>query len=166
MAAARKAGAGHPALGRALRALHLTRLGWRWLAGPVTLGVRVVVPDGTGRVLLVRHSYVAGWHLPGGGVSRGESLRAAALRELAEECGVQASAARLLGIYLRLRLGRRHSDHVAVYVAEDWRGEPRSDGREILEAAFFHADALPPDTTPATRRRIAEWRGAPPQEHW
>jgi len=153
-------------VGRVLRTLHLTRLGWRWLAGPVTMGVRVVVPDAEGRVLLVRHSYVGGWHLPGGGVGRAESLKAAALRELSEECGVHAAEARLLGIYLRVRLGGRHTDHVAVFVAEAWSGTPRGDGREILETRFFPADALPEDATTATRRRIAEWRGSPVDETW
>jgi ADP-ribose pyrophosphatase YjhB (NUDIX family) len=135
------------------------------VVGPVTLGVRTLVPDDAGRVLLVRHSYVGGWHLPGGGLERAESLQEAAIRELREETGIEASGpARLLGIYLRLR--RRHSDHVAVFVVERWRGDPRVDGTEIAEAQFFRADDLPPDATAATCRRIAEWRGAPIAETW
>lgn len=154
-----------PAIGRILRGLHLARMGWRWVTAPVTLGVRALVADADGRVLLVRHSYVGGWHLPGGGVNRGEPLAAAAARELSEEVGVEATApGRLLGVYLRLR--RRNSDHVAVYLFDAWRGEPAADGREILETGFFAADALPEGTTEATRRRVAEWRGAPPSETW
>ena len=43
-------------------------------------------------LLLVRSSYRTGWHLPGGGVRRGEMPEAAARRELAEEIGLAASA--------------------------------------------------------------------------
>lgn len=35
-----------------------------------TLGVRAACYDGTGRIFLVRHTYLPGWYLPGGGVER------------------------------------------------------------------------------------------------
>ena len=52
------------------RAFHLYWL----IARGMTLGVRAVVLDGGNKVFLVRHSYVAGWHLPGGGVEVGETF--------------------------------------------------------------------------------------------
>src|SRR5262249_6495801 len=42
--------------------------------------------------LLVRTSYLAGWHFPGGGIRRGETPEAAARRELDEEIGLTVSA--------------------------------------------------------------------------
>jgi ADP-ribose pyrophosphatase YjhB (NUDIX family) len=147
------------------RTAHAARLLWHRLRRPVTLGCRALVTDGR-RVLLVRHSYIDGWHLPGGGVARGETLAEAALRELKEETGIEAAGpVRLHGVFLRRAGGA--SDHVAVYAVGSWRGEARPGGLEILAAAFFPAEALPQDVSPATRRRIEEWLGRrPPGDRW
>ena len=149
-----------------LRLAHRLNRLWLRLRRPVTLGVRVVVRDEEGRVLLVRHSYVAGWHLPGGGVNKGESLHAAAMRELREEAGLTATGpVHLLSVHARLRPWA--SDHVALFAASTWAGVPRTDGLEIVELGFFAPDALPHDTSPATRRRLAELvHGFRPDEHW
>ena len=64
---------------------------WRFSRG-ATLGVRAMVIDGAGRIFLVKHSYVAGWHLPGGGVETGETFLAALARELAEEGNILMTA--------------------------------------------------------------------------
>ncbi|WP_371346981.1 NUDIX domain-containing protein [Ancylobacter sp. IITR112] len=145
------------------------RLAHRWsrLTRSVTLGVRAVVRDANGHVLLVRHTYVPGWHLPGGAVDRGESADEAVTRELFEEAAITVTAApRLLGILLNRHLGAR--DHVALYVVE--RFERHTDwtaNREIAAIGFFDLAALPPDISPATRRRLAELRdGRPVASHW
>ena len=124
----------------------------------MTLGVRAVVTDEMGRVLLVEHTYIPGWHLPGGGVERGETAEAAVVRELQEEAGVEPIG--------RPRLISAHSneayfrgDHVLVYRVEAWREVPSSAQGEILRRDFFSPDALPDDTSAATRRRIVEALG-------
>lgn len=138
------------------------RLVWR-LAGPRTVGVRGVVVDGAGRVLLVRHTYgPERWHLPGGGVKRRESLVDGLQRELREEVGVILEASpSLLGTYSSLTEGK--SDHITVFVVEHWHRDP-ADSPEIDAQQFFSADALPSRTSPGSRRRIEEWSsGAAPQ---
>jgi ADP-ribose pyrophosphatase YjhB (NUDIX family) len=128
---------------------------WRFARG-LTLGVRAVVIDGTGRVFLVKHSYVAGWHLPGGGVEAGETLMTALTRELREEGNIELGGEPdFFAIYFNRRASRR--DHVALYIVRSFQqSAPPQPNSEIIAHGFFAPDALPPDTTRATRARIAE----------
>jgi ADP-ribose pyrophosphatase YjhB (NUDIX family) len=139
---------------------------WRFSRG-MTLGVRGAVLDANGRVLLVRHGYVDGWHLPGGGVEPGETLLEALSRELVEEGNVRVAGAPVLhGIYFNNAATRR--DHVALFVVREFEyGGPLPESFEIQEAAFFPADALPEGVTAATRRRLDEVvHGTPASPYW
>lgn len=131
----------------------LRRLGWR-LFRPRTLGTKCLVLRGR-ELLLVRHSYEALWFLPGGGVEKGESFWDGARREVLEETGLAVERLSLFHLYHARAEGK--DDHVALFVAEAPDGEPRPDGREVVAAGFFPLDALPPDASPATRRRVAEY---------
>ena len=139
---------------------------WRFSRG-LTLGVRGLIIDGGGRIFLVKHSYVAGWHLPGGGVETGETTLDALIRELAEEGNIEPTAPPVLhGIFFNGHASRR--DHVAVYVLRDFRqtAEPVP-GSEIIAYGFFKLDELPNDTTAGTRARIFEvLAGRPASERW
>jgi ADP-ribose pyrophosphatase YjhB (NUDIX family) len=134
------------------RVLHLY---WRFARG-LTLGVRAMVIDGEGRVFLVKHSYVAGWHLPGGGVEAGETLHEALARELAEECNIDMTGPAILhAVYFNDRTSRR--DHVVLYIVRDFRqAAPPKPNHEIVATGFFEPDALPADATMGTRARLAE----------
>ena len=134
-------------------------VGFGLLTRAMTLGVRCMVIDERAdgpHVLLVRHSYVGGLHLPGGGVERGESVWDAVEKEVREETHVRLRRPPALhGFYRNARTSR--FDHVALFVARDWTvPAPFRPTREITECAFHPAHALPADTTAATRDRVAE----------
>jgi ADP-ribose pyrophosphatase YjhB (NUDIX family) len=163
MAATTREGQDRARPGLVSRTLHLY---WRFARG-LTLGVRAAVLDHAGHVFLIRHTYVPGWHLPGGGVEAGETALAALKRELLEEACIElAGEPPLYGIYFNKRASRR--DHVLLYVVRDFGilGTKTPD-REIAKAGFFPLQALPEGVTPATRRRLAEIAsGAPPPSTW
>jgi 8-oxo-dGTP pyrophosphatase MutT (NUDIX family) len=133
----------------------LFHLYWRFARG-MTLGVRGVVLDGDNHVFLVKHSYVSGWHLPGGGVEVGETFADALRRELMEEGRIEVVGEPALhGLFLNSHVSRR--DHVAVYVVRQFRQDHMPEpNREIVACGFFDAAALPAETTEGTRLRISE----------
>jgi ADP-ribose pyrophosphatase YjhB (NUDIX family) len=142
----------------------LLRLYWK-IARPTVLGVRaLVIRDG--KVLLIRHTYIDGWYLPGGGVEKRESFRNAIIRELKEEVGINASDLKLFGLYHTTKHGK--NDHVALFVAENFAKEnSQSNDPEIAEAKWFLLSDLPNETTPSSRRRIQEYISkSPPAHDW
>jgi 8-oxo-dGTP pyrophosphatase MutT (NUDIX family) len=140
---------------------------WERFTRGMTLGVRALVIDQDGRIFLVKHSYVTGWHLPGGGVEPGETLIDALIRELREEANIEPTVRPILhGVFLNERLSIR--DHVAVFVVKDFRQiAPPAPNYEIIAHGFFPIAELPNDTTSSTRARIIEaLGGTPAAERW
>lgn len=143
------------------------------IAGPfartyqVTIGVQAAVFDAEGRVLLVRHGYRDGWHFPGGGVERGETLRQALDRELEEETGVIIAAEpKLLAIYAHF--DEFPGDHIALFLVRNW-SQPRfpPPNHEIRAQQLFARAALPAGTSKPTQRRLREIvEGAERSENW
>jgi len=140
--------------------------GFFFLRRGMTLGVRAACFDDQGRIFLVRHTYVPGWHMPGGGVERQETGLQALHKEIREEGNLVAtSVPRLIHIYFNNRTSDR--DHVLFYRLDVRQVTLKVPDREIAESGFFPLDALPEETTPATRRRLADLTGnALPDDYW
>lgn len=139
---------------------------WFRLRRGMTLGVRGIVLDEAGQVILVRHSYQLGWRLPGGGVERGETAEQAMMRELEEEAGVRPTEPlRLVSIHSQHR--QFPGDHVLVYRVAAWTPCPARPGAEIAEVRRFSLEALPDDMPRADRARLAEaFDGAATGAEW
>jgi ADP-ribose pyrophosphatase YjhB (NUDIX family) len=139
----------HPLLSKALHLFFL-------LTRPLTMGARAIVVNAQQEVLLVKHRYESGWQLPGGGIEIGESALDALRREVREEAGVEIlGQPQLVGSFHNRDVSVR--DHVLVYRCDRFElGRREQLSGEIAQCAFFPLHALPEDTTPGTRRRLAE----------
>jgi 8-oxo-dGTP pyrophosphatase MutT (NUDIX family) len=134
------------------------------LLSPTAFGATGAVFDDAGRVLLVRHRYMKGWALPGGGVDRGEPPHLAVMRELGEEVGLTGGEASLFGLYTR-RAGWV-TNVVALYRVTGAAIAFRPN-LEIRAVCFADPADPPPETVASARRRLQELTGAvPPSPYW
>ncbi|HHB91165.1 MAG TPA: NUDIX domain-containing protein [Anaerolineae bacterium] len=136
-------------------------LAWWRLMRPTTIGVRGIVVDETGKLLLVRHSYGARkWFLPGGGHRGDESPDQALVREMREETGIQVEVTRLVGVYFYN--GQHKRDHIYVFACRAIGGESRLVGGEIEAIGWFPPDALPSNLMIGMDRILDDWRRGVP----
>jgi ADP-ribose pyrophosphatase YjhB (NUDIX family) len=138
----------------------------QWLLGASTVGVRTLVINKAGEILLVKHTYMKGWHFPGGGVFPGEPAKIAAIRELREESGLLALGhLELFGVYYHQVM--RVNDYIALYIVKEFSEMDIPLGGEIASVKWFPLENLPKDITRGTRARIAEYFFNQPQsDHW
>lgn len=133
----------------------------------LTLGAQGCVINDTNQVLLIKHTYRPGWHFPGGGVEKGETVHLALERELKEEANViLTKPPEMFGIYANFKFFP--GDHIVLFAVRDWsQPEPPKPNREIAAHGFFACNDLPDDIHPPTRERIDEiLNGAPPTHLW
>ncbi|MES2218885.1 MAG: NUDIX domain-containing protein [Pseudomonadota bacterium] len=146
----------------------LASLGYRALQavfGFKTLGPRAIILNSEKQILLVKHTYQPHWYLPGGGVKKGESVKAALHRELLEEIGLTIKGEpQLFGIYHNTNMGG--DDYAVIYIVKDF-SMVEAYSPEIEQQGWFHYDDLPAMVSPATQRRLREYfSNSPVLEHW
>src|SRR5215813_6119785 len=123
-------------------------------------GVAAVIFE-NGGVLLQRRDDNGKWGLPGGGVEPGESVRAAVVREVREETGLEVEPVRLIGVYSspeHHQIVTYPDGNVIHYVSTSFEcrivGGTLACGEESLELGWFDPERLPADFVPMHRIRI------------
>jgi 8-oxo-dGTP pyrophosphatase MutT (NUDIX family) len=116
----------------------------------ITPGVRAVIRDDAGAVLLQLRGDFRIWGLPAGGMELDESVQDAVRREVFEETGLTVVRAHPYAIYSdpRYAFTYPNGDHcqpfTVAFLVDEWTGTLVADGDESLDLAFFPLDALPP----------------------
>ncbi|MCM4080063.1 NUDIX hydrolase [Paractinoplanes hotanensis] len=116
-------------------------------ANSIVPSANVVVTNDDGAILLIRRSDNDNWALPGGGMDLGESLPETAVRETAEETGIDVEITGLVGIYTDPR-------HVVLYTSNN-------EARQEFSVVFT---ARPIGGTPTPSEESTEVRWVPPAE--
>lgn len=128
--------------------------------------VTAVVFDDQDRVLLVRRSDNLKWTLVTGCLEPGEQPAAGALREVAEETGVQAKAERLIGVEATPASECVNGDKVqwldVAFACRAIGGEAVVNDDESVDVGWFDPDALPQPLGPRQTRQLARARTADP----
>lgn len=127
-------------------------MGLRGIVGKRTLmlpGVRAVVIDHAGRVLLQHRTDTDLWGLPGGAVEVGETAAMAIRREVFEETGLRVQAVIPFALHSGSEQAFTYPNGDSVqcfaisFIIRDWSGEPAADGVEGKELRFWSLDDLP-----------------------
>ena len=126
----------------------------------IGLGVGVFVRNEKWQVLLEKRSDCGLWGLPGGRVESGESIRDAAVREVADETGLSIKILRLMGVYSepadRILTYPDNGDVVhkidviveASVISGELRGSLESDDLQFFDLANIPNDICPPAVKP------------------
>jgi 8-oxo-dGTP diphosphatase len=106
--------------------------------GNMGANVAIIKDD---KILLTKREDFEVWCLPGGMTEQGESLAQTAIREALEETGLTVELDRLVGVYTRI--GGYTDLHGALFVAHITAGEIQPQVEEVIDTAWFSAEALP-----------------------
>ena len=127
-------------------------------------GVRAIILNDQGQVLLQRRTDMKCWGLPSGSVELEETGLEALKREVREETGLDVGHAEAMALYSgpSQRLKYPNGDEIQcfsiAFIVRDWVGEPKADGVEGSEVRFWPVDTLPKDLLAIHARTLDDFR--------
>jgi ADP-ribose pyrophosphatase YjhB (NUDIX family) len=130
----------------------------------VVPGVRALMFDTHGGLLLQKQTLFDSWSLPHGCVDVGESVFDALRREVKEETGLSVLDAQLFGIYSDPKYsvtypnGDQVQTFTIAFLVRRWTGDLVPDGEEAMELGFFPLDRLPHPIYPVHVDTIHDYR--------
>ncbi|RLC00514.1 MAG: DNA mismatch repair protein MutT [Deltaproteobacteria bacterium] len=128
-------------------------------------GVRAVVVNNVGEILLQRRTDTNLWGLPGGSVELGETAFEALKREVAEETALTVINAEPMALYCGpdQKFAYPDGDRVQVFavafIVQKWKGQPRADGIEGSRVRFYSLSKLPENIVPVHKPTIKDYAG-------
>lgn len=127
-------------------------------------GVRAIIPDDHGRVLLQRRIDMDLWGLPAGAVELDETAFEALRREVLEETGIEVQSAEPMALHsgpsqrFQYPNGDRIQGFAITFIVRSWAGQPKADGVEGSELRFWPIEALPPDMVPIHAQTLSDYK--------
>jgi 8-oxo-dGTP diphosphatase len=128
-------------------------------------GVRALILDGRGSLLLEKQTHFGSWALPHGCIDLGESAVDALRREVKEETGLVVLEAVPFGIYTDPRFsvvypnGDQVQTFTVAFLVKAWEGDLHADGEEVSELGFFPFETLPQPIYPIHVETIEDYCG-------
>jgi 8-oxo-dGTP pyrophosphatase MutT (NUDIX family) len=112
-------------------------------------GVRALVKDQEGRILLIKRKDTKRWGMPSGSIELDESVFDCVVREVKEETGIDVQAATPIALYTHPRYsfsypnGDQVKGFIVVFIITEWSGEIIKISDETLDVQFFLPTELP-----------------------
>jgi ADP-ribose pyrophosphatase YjhB (NUDIX family) len=127
-------------------------------------GVRALIFNLQGEILLQRRLDMPRWCLPSGSVELDETALNALKREVAEETSLVVLEAEPMGLYSgpTQKFAYLNGDEIQcfsiAFVVRQWQGEPHADGIEGSDLQFFALTNLPDELVPIHKPTIEDYK--------
>jgi ADP-ribose pyrophosphatase YjhB (NUDIX family) len=126
-------------------------------------GVRALLYNSQGEILLQRRTDMPRWCLPSGSVELDETALDALKREVKEETSLVVLEAEPMGLYSgpAQKITYLNGDVIQcfsiAFIVRRWQGEPQADGVEGSEVRFFEPTGLPDELVAIHRATIEDY---------